>query len=113
MSAVQFRNVPTYAEQLTPGSHNNQPWYRWFQDTELGTPPGVETPVVPNGSPFVYTAGRKGFLIVNGGTVSAIGFNRSGTFYTTGQTIGTFTLSKNDQLKVTYSGKPQMIFVPT
>lgn len=114
MSTSQYRVVPTYTTQLSPGQHNNNIWYRYFQQNEQGAPPSSETAISVTASPFSFTAPVKGFVIVSGGTVSAIMFSRSaGVFYLTGQTSGTFTLAQNDVLKVTYSGKPTMTFVPT
>lgn len=114
MSTEQFRTVPTYTEQLTPGSHNNSKWYRYFQQNEVGTPPSSETVVPAISSPFSYTATAKGFLIVSGGTVTSIMFSRTaGTFYLTGQTSGTFPMAQNDVLKITFSSKPTVVWVPT
>jgi hypothetical protein len=109
----QYRQVPTFDQQIATGITNNSYWYRYFQDSDTGRPPTAEFVLTVPASPFIYTAPRKGFLIVQGGTVSAIAFSRSGTFYTTGQTTGTFPVGQGDQLKVTYSGKPNVIFVPT
>src|SRR5271168_5385712 len=110
---VQFRQPPTYTESLIKGSNTNSSWYRYFQQTELGTPPSAEVAVTVTGSPFTYTAPRKGFVLVTGGTVSIIAFSRTaGTFYTTGETTGVFPVALNDQLRVTYSGLPTFIFVP-
>ena len=109
---IQYRNVPTYEQPLEITGHTSSAWYRYWQQNELGTPPAAESAVTPTGSPFTYTAGRKGFLIVQGGTVSAVAFSRSGTFYTTGQTQGVFPLDQNDQLKVTYSAAPILTWVP-
>lgn len=110
---TQFRRVPTYEQPLTIQERNSSYWYRFFQDSDTGRPPTAEASITVTASPFTYTAPRKGFVIVNGGTVSIIAFSRSGTFYTTGQTTGTFTVAQGDQLKVTYSGLPTMTFVTT
>lgn len=110
----QFRTVPTYEQQITPGNHNDSTWYRYFQQNEKGTPPSSETTVTLTASPFSYAAPAKGFVVISGGTVSAIMFSRTmGTFYLTGQTAGMFPLSQNDVLKITYTVKPSMVFVPT
>lgn len=111
---TQFRTVPTYTQQITPGNHNDSTWYRYFQQNESGTPPSSEMTITVAGSPFSYTAPSKGFVILSGGTVSAIMFSRTpGTFYLTGQTAGSFPVAQNDVLKVTYSAKPSMVFIPT
>ena len=110
---TQFRQAPTYDSPLIRGEQTNSVWYRYLQANEQGVPPSGEASVTPTGSPYTYTAPRKGFLIVSGGTVSAIAFARLGPFYGTGQTAGTFTLALNDKLKITYSGAPTLTFVPT
>jgi hypothetical protein len=113
---IQFRQPPTYGEPLLhPKTQNTgTSWYRWFQQIELGTPPASEVSVTVGASPFIYTAPRQGFMIVNGGAVTIIFFSRtSGTFYNTGQIAGTFSMSQGDVLKVMYTVAPQMTFVPS
>ena len=113
----QFRQAPTYTDQIAAGQHNSATWYRYFQQAELGTPPGPETPITGaalTASPFSYTAPQKGFMLVSGGTVTSIMFSRTpGVFYATGETAGQFTLAQNDVLKITYTVKPTVTFVPT
>lgn len=107
-----YRTVPTYTQPLQEKGNTTSDWYRYFQHTDSGLPPANETAVVPTASPFVYGAPRKGFVIIQGGTVSAIAFSRSGPFYVTGQTAGVFPVNQNDQLQITYSGVPNVVFVP-
>jgi hypothetical protein len=107
---TQYRQVPVFEQPIKQGENTSSPWYRYFQAHDLGQPPGTETTITVGASPFIYQAPRKGIVIVNGGTVSAISYSRSGTFYATGQTTGTFTLAMGDQLKVVFSGKPQVVF---
>lgn len=110
----QFRTVPTYDQQMTPGNHNDSTWYRYFQQNEKGTPPSTEVTVNLGASPFSFAAPAKGFVILSGGTVSVVMFSRTpGVFYLTGQTAGLFTMAQNDVLKVTFSVKPSLVFVPT
>lgn len=109
-----FRTAPTYEEPLVSGKNTSMAYYRWIQSADLGVPPSTETPVTPSASPFVYTAPRGGFVIIAGGTVSAIAFSRTpGTFYSTGQTAGSFPVNSNDQLKITYTAAPNVVFVPS
>lgn len=110
--STQYRNVPTYEQPIIVGKNTSSAWYRYLQQNELGTPPLAENAVTPTPSPFIYTAPRKGFLIVQGGTVSVVQFSRSGTFHTTGQTQGIFPLDQFDQLKITYSVTPTLTWVP-
>lgn len=107
-----YRALPTYTQPLTTGVNLSASWYRWMHDTDVGTPPSAETVVPVTASPFVYQAPKKGFVIITGGTVSLVQFTRVGT-YSTGQTEGMFPMALGDQLTVTYSGAPTIVFVPT
>lgn len=115
MSTTQFRQPPTFTEQIAEGvKGNNSKWFRYFQQNELGTPPSNELPITVGGSPFSYTALMKGFVIISGGTVSGVQFSRTaGVFYPTGQTAGMFQMAQNDVLQVTYSAPPAMVFITT
>ena len=112
MSNPQYRSVPTYEQPVMMDKVTSAIWYRYFQANGLGQPPDNESVVKVTASPFTYTAARKGFMIVTGGTVSLIQIGRV-AFYSTGQTVGTFPLAQGDMLKVTYSGLPTMTFFPT
>ena len=109
---TQWRAVPTYTTPLTLKDIILSAWYRWFQDTETGKPPGDVVAITVGTSPFTYSATQKGFVILNGGTVSAVAFIRTGST-ATGLTAGIFQLAAGDMLKVTYSVTPTMTFVPT
>jgi hypothetical protein len=108
----QWRQVPTYEQPLTTGKNTSSSWYRWVQATEQGTAPAQESAVTPGASPYTYTAPRKGFLIVNGGTVSQISYSRSGTFHVTGQISGMVNMNQYDQVQITYSAAPTLTWVP-
>lgn len=115
---TQYRQVPTFElpmhERLESGETiNTSWWYRYFQAHDFGVPPGAETVVTPTGSPFKYRVPRKGTIIVSGGTVSSLTIARSGPFYTTGTTSGTFHLAQGDQLQITYTVVPTVVFLPT
>ena len=107
-----YRALPTYTQPLTTGQNLAQSWYRWMHDTDVGTPPSAEAQVAVGPSPFAYQAPKKGFVIITGGTVSAVTFTRVGT-YSTGMVSGMFPVSLGDILTVTYSGTPTITFVPT
>jgi hypothetical protein len=109
---AQFRIVPTYTQAWTPGNKNDSTWYRYFQANETGEPPANESPVTVLPSPFVFTAPRKGMVMLSGGTVSLVQLNRSGTNINTGQTSGTIVVAQGDVIRVTYTVKPVMTFVP-
>jgi hypothetical protein len=108
---MSFQTCPTYEQPLSKGGNTSSVWYRFFQGVFLGTPPAAELTVAVGASPFHYSATAKGFMIVRGGTVSAIQFTRTVTTLT-GQTQGIFPLSQGDILAVTYSGLPTMVWVP-
>jgi hypothetical protein len=108
---VSFQTCPAYEQPLTKSGSTQSVWYRFFQGLYQGTPPAAEMTVSVTASPFVYTATQKGFMIVRAGTVSAIQFTRTVTTLT-GLTAGLFPLSQGDQLTVTYTGLPTLVFVP-
>lgn len=109
---TQYRQVPVFEQSLAQRGTTQSSWYRYFQEHDLGQPPGAEMTVTVLGSPFVYQAPRKGLVIVNGGTVSAVNFARSGPYYTTGQTNGIFPVSFGDRLQIIFSVKPSVLFAP-
>jgi hypothetical protein len=108
---MSYQSAPSYEQPLTSKGQTSQSWYRFFQGIYLGTPPSAETVITVGISPFAYLAPAKGFMIVSGGTVSAIQFTRAQTTLTN-QTSGIFPLSQGDTLTVTYSGLPSMVWVP-
>jgi hypothetical protein len=109
-----FRTAPQYEQPLIIGQNTSSSWYRWFQNIDFGIPPSSEIPVTVSASPFIYSATQKGTLLISGGTISAIAYSRTrGTFYNTGQISGAIAMSANDQIKVTYSGIPTMVFMPS
>lgn len=74
-------------------------------------PPGEPLSVVPGSSPAVLQAPGKGFMLVQGGTVSALELSRAGGAYVaTGLTGGFIPLDINDELRVTYTVIPNMTF---
>ncbi len=110
----QFNKIPTFNTPLQIGPHTAKDWFFFWAGLFRGLPPGNVEPLTLTGSPFVYSAPAKGFVLLSGGTVSAVAFSRDGvTYYATGEIAGQFTLSAQDFLKVTYSVAPTMTFVPT
>jgi hypothetical protein len=110
----QFNALPTYKVPLVTGGNTTKDWYFYLAGLFRGLAPGNVLPLTPDPSPYIYNAPSKGFVIISGGTVSAVAFSRDGTtYYAIGQTAGQFTLSAQDFLKVTYSVAPTMTFVPT
>lgn len=110
----QFNSMPTYQVPLEKGGHTIRDWYFFWLGLFRGLPPGNVEPYTPAGSPDVYSAAKRGFMIVEGGTVTAIEFSRDGTtFYDMGVVAGSIPVSAADQLRVTYAVAPTMTFVPT
>lgn len=110
----QLNNLPPYEIPFMQQGINAATWYRFVVNLFNGLAPAAEFPVVGTGSPFTYTAPRGGFMILTGGTVSAVEFSRDGvTFYSYGTTAGTFPLSSSDRIRITYTVVPVMTFVPT
>lgn len=108
---LQYRGLPTYQEPMDEQGNMRASWRRWFAATDNGTPPAAEVSVTVGASPFAYQATQKGFLVITGGTVSAISITRTGT-YSTGITAGIVPVSLADIVTVTWSGKPTMTFFP-
>ena len=111
---TQYRQAPQFEAQLVDDKQvTSKFWYRYFQANETGQPPSGETSITITASPFTYTAPRKGYVIVSGGMVGSLQVSRSGTFYNMGTIAGMFPVAANDQIKVTYSVAPTMVFFPT
>jgi hypothetical protein len=110
----QFNTLPTYATPLAAGRNTSKDWYFFWSGLFRGLAPGNVEPVTVGASPYVYSATKRGSMVVSGGTVTLIEFSRDGvTFYDAGTTAGMFQLNAADQLRVTHAGAPTMTFVPT
>ena len=109
----QVSTIPTYDQSTAEGNNTSKVWYRFWKDLWQGVPPASETTLSPKASPFSYQSSQRGFVIVQGGTVSMVQWSRTtGTNRATGATQGTFPLSAGDNLIITYSAVPTVIFVP-
>ena len=115
MASGQFNAMPQYPEPLGSGGNTSANWYRFWAGLFRGLPPENVSPVTVGVSPYVYSAPRRGSLIVSGGTVSAIELSRDGgdTYYDVGTQAGMFALSASDLLRITYTGVPTVTFVPS
>jgi len=65
------------------------------------------------GSPMTWTAPATGALAISGTVVTAVSINRQGATVASGQTVGTLPVSKFDQVVITYTGTPVLVFLPT
>ena len=111
---AQFRRIPTFTQQWTAGTTNDGAWYRYFQQADSGTPPSEEIPQTFTASPASLSAPSKGVYLITGGTVSAIMLSRTpGVFLLTGMTSGFVPVAQNDVVKITYSSKPTVNFIPS
>lgn len=112
--ANQFNTMPTYGVPLQQVGSMVRDWYFFFAGLFRGLPPGNVEPVTVGASPYVYSAAKRGVIIIDGGTVSAVEFTRDGTnWFDCGTIAGMFHLSAADQLRVTHAGAPTMTFAPT
>lgn len=112
--ASQFNNLPLYNVPLLQAGQILRDWYFFFSGLFRGLPPGNVEAVTVGTSPYTYSAARRGFLILTGGTVSSVEFSRDGTtFYDYGTTAGQFAVSAADQVRITHTGAPDTVFVPT
>lgn len=111
--AQQFNRLPEYNEALVTKGNTTRGWYSFFAGLMTGQATGLPATVAPSVSPYSYKAAQGGTLIVQGGAVSMVSFNRDGvTNFNTGQTQGMFPLSQGDTLIITYSAAPNLTFVP-
>lgn len=115
MSAGQFNSLPNYPVPLLQGRVTDSSWYRFWAGLFRGLPPGNIEPLTLTGSPYVYSALKKGSVIVQGGTASAVEFSRDGgdTYFDVGTVAGMFTVNASDLLRITYAVAPTVTFVPT
>jgi hypothetical protein len=111
--AQQFNRAPTYNEPLSTKGNTTRDWYSFWVGLLSGQPTGLPSPVTAGQSPYTYKATQGGTLIIQGGAVSMVSFSRDGvTNFNAGQTQGLFPLSQGDLLIITYSGAPNLTFVP-
>lgn len=85
-------------------------WYQFFNNL-IPTNPLPESAITVTASPFTYTLPSNGYVVINGGTVSAINVKRINS-YVTGLTGGVIALSRGDSVVVTYTVAPTMTFMP-
>lgn len=111
--AQQFNRLPEYNESLETKGKTTRGWYSLFAGLLGGQASGPAAPITLGPSPFTYQAPTGGSLIIQGGTVSMVSLTRDGvTNFNTGQTQGMFPLSQRDTLIITYTGTPNLTFVP-
>ncbi len=110
---MSYAVLPNYSQSIVQKGVTDRAWYTFFQGLWQGSPPQAENSVTPGASPYTYKASRRGFLIIQGGTMGIVQFSRSGTQnYNTGVTQGCFPLSDGDSLVMTFGSAPTLPFVP-
>lgn len=110
---MSYSAIPNYKVPMMSKGTLERTWYQFFADVWKGRPQGAVSTVTVGTSPFTYQVTSKGFIIVQGGTVSLIQFTRDGiTNYNTGLTNGCIPLSEGDSVIVTYSIIPHMRWIP-
>lgn len=74
--------------------------------------PAAPEAITVGASPFLFSPGFDGFVIVSGGTISSIQISRDGgaTLYPTGLTTGSFPLALSDSIQITYTVLPTVTF---
>jgi hypothetical protein len=112
MSGQQlYQSMPEYNQAITKGGQTSASWYRFFNSLYQGQPSGAEIAINVGISPYTFLAPTAGTMLIRGGTVSAIQLTRSITTLI-GLTAGLFPLANGDQLTVTYTGLPTMVWYP-
>lgn len=104
--------VPSSAQPIADGrGFITTPWQRFFN--ALVSAPAAFQTITVTSSPFTYVAGSNGSLTVSGGTVSGIDLTRSGTTLSTSLSGGIIPVANGDQVTVTYSVIPSVVFIPS
>lgn len=79
-----------------------------LQDRAMTAP----EPISVTASPFTYRAGRDGFYVVTGGTVTKQEYGRGAVFTDVGLLTSMLPILLGDALRVTYSALPTITFIP-
>jgi hypothetical protein len=107
-----FQGMPTYDQQIIQQGNTSSIWYRFFVSLFQGQPTGPEVAIAVGASPFTYPAQVGGWLIISGGTISAVVFTRT-TNTSIPVSASIVPVAAGDQVKITYSGLPTITFVPS
>jgi len=101
---------PTQVPLTVDGKPVNQIWSLFFTALVSGAAPIVV--IDPGASPFGYTAPFPGNVLISGGTVGSLSLTRARITLPLPMTSGFIPMAQGDVLAVTYSGAPQMWFIP-
>lgn len=81
-------------------------------EDRLATPITVAAGVTPGPSPYTYSGLVDGLLVVRGGTVSLVEYERQGAFTNLGVTSGLVPVKAGDVVRITYTVAPTVSFIP-
>jgi hypothetical protein len=95
---------------LTSNGTFSMPWLYFFQSLVALPPPSQ--PIIVGTSPFTFTAGDSGSVVIEGGTVNSINIIRGITTIVTGLTGGVIPIRKQDKVVIDYSVAPDLTFLP-
>lgn len=133
LPTTSVSNVPIQAQPIDRAGYFSIPWIHFFQflysriggssapsntalaDAIAGGNTGPIVPITVSASPFVYTASSAGSVILSGGSIENVEFERPPAgFISVGSFRGAVPMGQNDQLRVTYTAgqPPTMTFVP-
>lgn len=68
--------------------------------------------ITPTGSPFSYTAPRRGAMTISGVLVQKVVLNRNGSDVRLRPDVTIIPVSQGDKVTVTYIGNPVMTWLP-
>lgn len=83
-----------------------------FMSSLVGMPFPIQELDFSTGSPYEFTASVPGFLLIKGGTVSAISLTRGRITVVTGLTSGFIPMGLGDLVTTTFTVTPDAWFVP-
>lgn len=131
LPTTSVSNVPIQTQPIDRAGYFSTPWIHFFQflysriggstapsntalaDAITGGNAGPIVPITVSASPFVYTAPSAGSVVISGGGIENVEFDRAPAgFITVGAFRGSFPVAQNDQLRVTYTTAPTMTFIP-
>jgi hypothetical protein len=101
--------LPSGTSPVLEGEVFSPPWYRFFSDL-IGGPDPIK-PVVATGSPFIFSAPRRGFLQITGGVSLGVTITRGRVSISAGILTGFIPVSAGDAIRITYSSTPTLYFL--
>jgi hypothetical protein len=105
---------PAWWPEVSPGVPPAAPWGPDVLPPLAAPSDAAAVAIVVGASPFTYTPpiGSRGMVVVAGGNVTAIAYNRRGVATGLGVVAGPVEVSPGDTVTVTYAVAPTMTYVP-